>query len=258
AQPSDGGTPLSFTGIIPVNQLQNVPTYHMPNFNNDSLRAEGKRKEKECGCGRSYNAKGEVLDIDIKTAGKKIDITAKGSIWLYQIKSPTAPAIQLLLKDFKVPDGATLYVYNKKKSKVFGAYTSKNNNGSGALTLPQMEGKEFTIEYFEPINAAYSASPKIMSAMHHYRYMFENTRSVYSDNHPALCTDHISANCPIGDPWSIERRSVVAIFGYKDEEPHYFFGYVCSGALMNNTSQDGTPYILSANHCLNYNSYIAP
>ncbi|MDX1409566.1 MAG: hypothetical protein R3330_15570, partial [Saprospiraceae bacterium] len=58
-------------------------------------------------------------------------------------------------------------------------------------------------------------------------------------------TCYPNANCPEGAPWSNEVRSAVRIMMVLQEGVGW-----CSGALMNNTAGDGTPYILSAEHCL--------
>ena len=53
---------------------------------------------------------------------------------------------------------------------------------------------------------------------------------------------NINVNCPEGDEWQIEKRSVALIASGNSA--------VCSGALINNTANDGHPYFLTANHCL--------
>jgi hypothetical protein len=50
-----------------------------------------------------------------------------------------------------------------------------------------------------------------------------------------------------GDPWWQVKPSVVRIFTTT---------FYCTGVLVNNTSYDGTPYIITAEHCLN-NQYYA-
>ena len=53
---------------------------------------------------------------------------------------------------------------------------------------------------------------------------------------------NINVNCPEGATWQCEKRSVALILsgGFA----------VCTGALVNNTAQDGSPLFLTANHCL--------
>ena len=52
----------------------------------------------------------------------------------------------------------------------------------------------------------------------------------------------MNVNCPEGADWQNEKKAVALIVEGGSA--------VCSGALVNNTAQDGTPYFLTANHCL--------
>jgi hypothetical protein len=52
----------------------------------------------------------------------------------------------------------------------------------------------------------------------------------------------IDVNCSEGDYWWLIKPSVVRIYTTRS---------YCTGVLVNNTAYDGTPYILTAQHCLN-------
>jgi hypothetical protein len=60
---------------------------------------------------------------------------------------------------------------------------------------------------------------------------------------------HPNAACDENDPWRDQVRSSVRIRMTLEEG----IGW-CSGTLMNNTARDGTPFILSAEHCLALNT----
>ena len=51
---------------------------------------------------------------------------------------------------------------------------------------------------------------------------------------------HVDLTEEAGAPWRDTARSIVRI---------YSRGKRCTGVLLNNTAQDGTPYVLTANHC---------
>ncbi|HEY9114257.1 MAG TPA: T9SS type A sorting domain-containing protein, partial [Bacteroidales bacterium] len=51
-------------------------------------------------------------------------------------------------------------------------------------------------------------------------------------------------NCPEGEDWQNEKNGVARVL-VKEGSSLYW----CSGSLVNNTMQDGTPYFLTANHC---------
>lgn len=56
----------------------------------------------------------------------------------------------------------------------------------------------------------------------------------------------IDINCIEGDEWQTLKRSICQI-----ETPRL----LCSGTLVNNTSYNGVPYVLTAEHCLNNELY---
>src|SRR5690554_8156608 len=51
----------------------------------------------------------------------------------------------------------------------------------------------------------------------------------------------MNVNCPDGAAYMNQRNSVVMLVSGSN-------GF-CTGALINNTQFDGTPYVLTANHC---------
>ena len=54
---------------------------------------------------------------------------------------------------------------------------------------------------------------------------------------------NMDVDCPIGDDWELQnhnKRSVGLMLMNNS---------LCSGALINNTENDGTPYFLTAEHC---------
>jgi V8-like Glu-specific endopeptidase len=60
------------------------------------------------------------------------------------------------------------------------------------------------------------------------------------------CNNNV--NCPVGAAWQVEKRSVALILSGGSAS--------CTGVLVNNTANDGTPYFLTANHC--YSSGATP
>lgn len=55
---------------------------------------------------------------------------------------------------------------------------------------------------------------------------------------------HINANCPAASDWELQKKSVCRVVMAHEEGLAY-----CSGTLVNNTANDGTPYVLTAFHC---------
>jgi PKD repeat protein len=55
----------------------------------------------------------------------------------------------------------------------------------------------------------------------------------------------ININCPEGDNWQVEKKGVVRQYMIL---PEGWVGW-CSGSMINNTTWDLTPYVLTAHHC---------
>jgi lysyl endopeptidase len=87
---------------------------------------------------------------------------------------------------------------------------------------------------------------QVGTIVHGYRSIVRRAEQAYEDanrgpfGNSGNC--NINVNCPEGDPWQVEKRGVALIVNGSFA--------VCSGTLVNNTAQDGTPYFLTANHCL--------
>ena len=93
------------------------------------------------------------------------------------------------------------------------------------------------MEYYEPINAIRGiiSIDKVIYAYKDILTYSGNTRTLgFGD----ALSCNVNVNCPEGDGWQKEKRAVACI---------YYDGYLCTGALINNTS--GEDYFLTANHC---------
>ncbi|MCT4582275.1 MAG: T9SS type A sorting domain-containing protein [Flavobacteriales bacterium] len=158
-------------------------------------------------------------------------------IALLKLKSDGALSINIIFSNFYLPDGAYLHVYNTEKTTLVGAYTSYNNNNSNILGTELIKGDEMIIEYYQPQNTLTTPQLLIGTVVHG----FEDINNWYGQlkvNESGGC--NMDVICADGIPWEKEIRSVARIVNG---------GGLCSGSLVNNTAQDGTPYFLTANHC---------
>jgi hypothetical protein len=162
---------------------------------------------------------------------------ADGRLWRLRIQSPGAVSHNLGITRFDMPQGAKLWIYNPDHSHVEGPYTARHRSHLGSLWTPVIEGDEIVVEVFVPTGVRRPVL-EITKANQGYRGFFD--KAIPGAGTAGACeTDVI---CPVGAPWAaIEIRAVGA---------YTLNGTAtCTGTLMNNTSLDGTPYFLSANHC---------
>lgn len=233
AQLSQGGTPMSFTkkGIT-----NDVPVYTLPTVDVESLLAEDEvNQATKVGPYRF----GAELPVDITLANSgNWEALRDGKLWRQSIKSTGAYSINLIFEDFYLPEGSRLFIYNKDKSTVMGAFTEKNNKPHGYFATNLIEGDQITLEYYEPTSVEGMGHFKLVTVVHAYKNVIQDLTKAGSAGGSGAC--NINVNCPLGTGWENERNSVTRIV---------LGGGLCSGALVNNTANDGTPYYLTANHC---------
>ncbi|MGC9374521.1 MAG: T9SS type A sorting domain-containing protein [Bacteroidales bacterium] len=187
-----------------------------------------------------------VTDISPETCGVWDTLDNGDKLWQLKISSPGAFSLSVVFDYFKVPQGAKLFIYNLKNQHILGAFTAQNNKKSNTLAIAPVKGDEIIIEYFEPKEVNFTGELHISSVGHDYKNIF-NLLNNNEKNFGASGSCNVNINCPEGTNWQTIKKSVCKIT---------FNGFLCSGALINNTKNDGTPYLLTANHCID-NAYDA-
>ncbi len=157
-------------------------------------------------------------------------------IWRVSIESVGAYTINLTFNQYKLAPGAKLFVYNKDKSRILGAFTDYNNQDDGYFATTLVEGDHLTIEYFEPHDAAFPGELNLEMVTHAYRNPFTFAKS-FGDS--GSC--NLNVACPEAEGWEQQIRSVGMLVTGGN-------GF-CTGALINNSAYDQRPLFLSANHC---------
>lgn len=162
------------------------------------------------------------------------------TVWRLSLTSAGAKAISLYFSHFRLPDGGRFYVYNPSRTVLLGAFTAKNNNSFGTFATALLPGDAIILEYDSPADL-YLPELQLSEIAYAFRGIPESetvSQQAYSES----C--EVNVNCPEGTNWQRQKRGVVKI-QIKDSTG----SKLCSGSLINNTNNDGTPYILTANHC---------
>jgi hypothetical protein len=157
-------------------------------------------------------------------------------IWRVSIESEGAYTINLTFDRYRLAPGAQLFVYNKDKNRVLGAFTDYNNQDDGYFATTLVEGDHITIEYFEPHNVAFEGELNLEMVTHAYRDPFAFAKG-FGDS--GSC--NLNVVCPEAEGWEQQIRSTGMLVTGGN-------GF-CTGALINNTANDQRPFFLSANHC---------
>ena len=233
SQVSINGTPKSVIWDM-NNEITNIT---LPEVDHDFLQLqdlEEKDKNVPYRFGNPFD-----VNFNLNNSGTWENID-NGRLWRLSITSKNAYSINLLYDKFVIPDGAELYVYDKDKSTILGAFTNLNNKSYETFATSPTKGDVTIIEYFEPYNVEFNGTIQIGRVVHAYKDVFypEESRD-YGDS--GSCNNNV--NCPEFIDWEAEVRSVAMILsggGFR----------LCTGSLVNNVRQDLTPYFLTANHCL--------
>ncbi|RMA57194.1 T9SS type A sorting domain-containing protein [Ulvibacter antarcticus] len=184
--------------------------------------------------------------FNLNTSGEWSEIPNIGRIWRVAVKSPEAINISINFEDFNLPEGARLQMYNADRSDVSRIFSHAQNSVSSNIGSWYINGDLIYIEYFEPEYVTASASLQIGSIIHGYRLgrVQDLVGGQKGMNDAGAC--NYDVNCPIGDDFDSKKdivKKTVALLTLGN-------GYLCSAALVNNTNQDKTPFLLTANHCL--------
>ena len=236
AQLNQGGTPLSFDlEDQHKNLVSEVRVERMPAIDLQALQAEDRMRDYEPGTPFRF---GENIDVQLNPQNSgALDEIKGGTLWRVGISSPGARSINLLFDEYHLPEGATLFIYNKDRSDIIGAFTHENNQDDGFFATTLVAGDEIVVEYYEPADAAFEGSLNIGRVTHGYRaYGASSTKDLGASG-----SCNLNVACEEADGWENEISSAARMVVGGNSW--------CSGQMINNTSNDGTPYFLSANHC---------
>jgi hypothetical protein len=236
-QISEGGMPPSFKNSDAKSNAQ-IPVYSLAELDTAQLLSY----DREHPTPMRYAVVNKVT-IDLKAVSTSTySDNYKGTIWRYRIEAKDARSIQLIFSKYRVPDGAQLFIYNENYTIVNGAYTTLNVRDDLSFVVGDFPGNYLIIEYFEPADAQFEGELVIGGISQAYIDIFD-TKSANADSY-----NLININCKEGKEWQDQKHSVCKLTFSEGSS-----SYLCTGALINNTASDGTPYFLTANHCISSN-----
>jgi hypothetical protein len=169
-------------------------------------------------------------------------------IWRLKVKLPGALSTNTYYDKFWLPEGAKFFVYSEETKQSIGAITSEYIGGDRenpiAFATALIYGEDVVFEYWQPASVKEPAVISISRIDYGYRYVSNPYADTLQDLR-ASASCEININCPEGNNWQIEKNAVARVSMYGPLGSGW-----CSCALVNNTNNDYTPYVLTANHCL--------
>jgi PKD repeat protein len=229
AQISAGGQPESFSrpNLSESFEIKTMPALDIPAI----IAAEEARGDEP----RPYKF-GENIPVvfSMANSGTWVELK-KGRVWRLGIKSEGAFTLNFIFNHFYMPEGAKFFIYNADKDYVLGAFTSQNNRDDRAFGTDIVKGDMAILEYYEPNEVRGQGVIKLQTVTHGYINIFDVT-----GGGSGSCNNDI--NCPGWEDWQDEKRSVGIMIANGS-------GF-CTGTMVVDVPQSGTPYFLGANHCM--------
>jgi gliding motility-associated-like protein len=197
---------------------------------------------------RARFARDIKADITMENSGVWTELPDGRKVWRVAIEAKNAKALLLRYNEFYLPEGSKLFLYSLDKTNVLKVFDSKSNRTGGKYSTPLVAGDVTVLEYVAPLQETGDvARIKVEGVGYGYNFIKIEKKS---DNSTQAAGDSYSCEVnvicsPEGDNWQEQSKSVCAIYAYVLGGLYE----MCSGTLINNTRNDGTPYIISAAHC---------
>ena len=164
----------------------------------------------------------------------------------FEIKTKGVKGLTAYLTEVFLPIGSKLYVSNANGSQIQGPFTFDDVRNE-KLTPYMIEGSFLRITTVYDKNIP--IKPKF--SINELGFNFGDLTHLTASKNEFGSRDfddsedcEVNVNCDEGDNWRKQQSAVVRI----KMRIQNFEGW-CTGTIMNNTQQDCTPYVLTADHC---------
>jgi lysyl endopeptidase len=175
-------------------------------------------------------AKSRIINSVPSLDGRWSNLSNGDRIWKMGIRSQGSQSLSLLFSEFYIPIGARVYIYSEDKKQHLGPFTRNDNRQEGeVLVTPPISGDRLIVEYYEPFAFRGQGRFKIQSVQHGYRDL-----SAWSSS-SSPCLDILSPNPSLGNISS----SVLMMIVDNGQR-------IATGTMVNNSSQNSTPYLLTS------------
>ena len=207
----------------------------MNGFNLENVLLEDSNRQPGTAERYAYAYEVDINFFDFATA----EILNNGdTLWRLRLKSENAFGMKVHFSDFYIPNHSSLTFLSSDQTMSDGPFTSANNHPDGQFGHALIKGEDLILEYVQSSYSIDDARLNISTIYHAYKDIlgFYNTESERNCGINVACDD---------GEYSDQIKSVI----FLDMN-----GYICSAVLINNTSYDLTPYVLTANHCVDSES----
>ena len=235
-QISRGGTPVY---IEKLKSASPTDLIILPSVDNFKLQKANVADAGQAMLKPLYFAHPFDVSLNLKNSGKWYsDGTLK--VWQLRIRSVGAYSLNVIFSHFNLPENARLFLIGTNGSEIKGAYTSENNSSRQVLAVEPLAGDEILVQYEEPVGVSFPGDIEISRVSHDFIGIksFDPRRPMGILS--GAC--NVNVNCDVANGTEGIRDAVCRILIEGVE--------LCTGTLVNNTSLNGIPYLLTAYHCI--------
>lgn len=180
------------------------------------------------------------LNLDLNNSGTWTNLSDGSRVWRLRVVAREAHSINFVFDTFILPPGGELFAYNDDHSYQIGAFTQKNMQPDYKFATAPVKGEAVTLELYEPAQYRGKSRLTVAYAVHAYRNLFDEADQVLRDfGDSGSCNNDVECK-KAGWEDQISSVGIIIVSGNR----------TCSGAMINNTLNDGTPYFLTADHCM--------
>ena len=237
--------PVSWTKEFKEQNRSEITPIVLSEIDLEDLIAEDSINDLDKSLPWRYGVSRPIL-LDFENDGVWTNLPSGGRIWRIAIQSPNAINLSINFNNFNLPSGARLHLYNEDHSDISKTYSNAQNRDNKLLGSWYITGDLIFVEYYEPSNSSGTLNLEIGSVIHGYRMGQIRQYVNRGLNDSGAC--NYDVNCSIGSDFDSKKdvlKKAVALLNLGN-------GYLCSTTLINTTLNNKEPYLLTANHCLEY------
>jgi hypothetical protein len=229
---------------------QDVPQEVMPAIDLASYVAEDAINDAEL-IKKPYRFGAKInVALDLFNSGQWTELENGDRIWRLQVKSTGARTINFMMDRYELPPGAQMFIYNDDRSDKIGPYTAAENQEDGVLGTWIVYGDHVWLEYYEPVNVRGLGRISIDTVVHGYRGFGGAEDAFLKLNESGACNVDVMCNPNQGSSNGVNWNTVRDNYRHAVARILINGSGLCTGTLVNNVREDGTPYFLTADHCL--------
>ena len=218
----------------------------LPDVDRELLVEEAEERERRTGVHRFAHP--HEIDLHPGNSGRWTGNAASGRTWELELVSPGALSVNLGFSRFDLPPGGRLEIDDAESTSPLRSFTEADEESHGQLWTPLVAGERVRVRVSLPPRATEGELGLTLARVNAGFRGWEKKGGKIGGETSGNCNIDVacdSASLPgVGawiDTWRDQIRSVGA----------YTLGGIdtCTGALVNNTAQDGRPFFLTADHC---------